>query len=167
MNKREMSDDLDERFDIVDETDRVIGSATRRECHSNPELIHRTAYVLVFNPKGELFLQKRSQTKDTYPGKWSISVAGHVAQGEPYETTVVREMEEEIGIVLKAEFLGKFLLLHEHEKEYSAVFRAYSSGPFALNPKEIEEGGFFTMDTIREKMWQDLTPFSQMVLENL
>ena len=167
MNESKITDDLDQLLDIVDEQDRVIGSATRRECNRNPDLIHRAAYALIFDPEGRLFLQKRSQSKDTCPGMWSISVAGHVDQGETYEKTIVREMEEEIGIVLKVEFLGKFLLRHENENEYSAIFRGYSGGPFELNPEEIEAGDFFSLDTIRNKMWMDLTPFSQMVLENL
>lgn len=167
MNEVKINDDLDERLDIVDEYDRIIGSASRRECNSNPNLIHRAGYVLIFNPEGKLFFQKRSQQKDTCPGRWSISVAGHVSQGETYEKIIVREMKEEIGTVLKVEFLGKFLLRHATESEYSAIFRGYSSGPFEINPKEIEESDFFTMDTIRKKIWGDLTPFSQMVLENL
>ena len=46
-----------ERFEIVDEYDRVIGQRLRSECHGNPDLIHRVAHVLVFNLAGELVLQ--------------------------------------------------------------------------------------------------------------
>ncbi len=55
-------------FDLVDEQDRVIGSATRKHCHQNINMIHRAVHVLVFNSKGELFLQKRSLLKDINPG---------------------------------------------------------------------------------------------------
>ena len=167
MVKHKYTDNLEEILDVVNEHDQVIGSATRRECNQNPSLIHRAAYVLIFNSKGDLFLHKRSMTKDTFPGGWSISVAGHVDQGESYEKTIRREMREEIGIELNVEFLDKFLLKHVNENEYSAIFRAYSNGPFRTNSEEIETGGFFSMDTIRHRMWDKLTPFSQMVLENL
>ena len=53
-----------ELFEIVDENDRVIGTAPRRECHGNPALVHRAAHVLVFNRAGELLLQKRSPHKE-------------------------------------------------------------------------------------------------------
>lgn len=161
------TDNLDEILDIVDEYDRVVGTATRRECNSNPDLIHRAAYVLIFNSEGKLFLHKRSQTKDTCPGMWSVSVAGHVGSGQSYGETIVREMKEEIGVVLKVEFLDKFLLRHVNENEYSAIFKGYSEGPFDLNPLEIENGDFFGMEEIRSKLWKNLTPFSQMVLDNL
>jgi len=167
MDEIKTTDNLDELLDVVDESDQIIDSATRGECNRNPNLIHRAAYVLIFNSDGKLFLHKRSQTKDTCPGMWSISVAGHVAHGETYERTIKREMVEEIGTVLRVEFLDKFLLRHVTENEFSAIFRGYSDGPFRLNPKEIEDGGFFSMDIIRNQMWEELTPFSQMVIENL
>jgi len=167
MDEIKTTDNLNELLDVVDENDRVIGSATRGECNGNPSVIHRAAYALIFNSEGKLFLHKRSKTKDTCPGMWSISVAGHVTQGETYEETIAREIIEEIGTILKVEFLDKYLLQHKSENEYSAIFRGYSDGPFELNPKEIEEGDFFSMDTIRNIMWRGLTPFSQMVLENL
>jgi isopentenyl-diphosphate Delta-isomerase len=167
MNKNRITDNLDELLDVVDESDMVIGSATRMECNSNPNLIHRAAYALIFSSDGKLLLHKRSQTKDTCPGLWSISVAGHVDQGETYDQTIIREIKEEIGIDLEVEYLDKYLLRHRRESEFSAIFRGYSDGPFILNQKEIEKGGFFTLDEIRKRMWGSLTPFSQMVLANL
>lgn len=79
-----------ELFDVVDENDNIIGRATREECHSNPKLMHRASIILIFNSKGELLLQKRSMNKDTNPGKWANSVAGHVDPGESYEETAKR-----------------------------------------------------------------------------
>ena len=67
-----------EIFDIVDENDRVIGQAPRSECHGNPALVHRVAHVLVFNSRGELLLQKRSQAKDIQPGKWDTILGAYV-----------------------------------------------------------------------------------------
>jgi len=166
-NGMKVSDDLDELLVVVDESDQVIGSATRMECHRNPDLIHRAAYVLIFNSEGKLFLHKRSQTKDTCPGMWSISVAGHVGLGESYKNTITREMKEEIGAVLDVEFVDKFLLRNKTENEYSAIYKGYAEGPFKLNPLEIEAGEFFSMGAIRDEMWGELTPFSQTILGNL
>lgn len=162
----ETTDNLEELLDIVDVDDNVIGAATRRECNSNPLLIHRAAYLMIYNSKDELFLHQRSMTKDTCPGMWSISVAGHVEKGESYEKTIVREMEEEIGVALPVEFLDKILLRHVNENEFAGIFRGYAEGPFSLNPEEIARGYFFGLKTIRMKMWQKLTPFSQMVINH-
>ena len=74
----------DEVFCVVDAQDRVIGSESRDRVHVN-NLRHRAVHVLVFNQRGEVFLQRRSIWKDTHPGKWDSSTAGHVDAGESYE----------------------------------------------------------------------------------
>jgi len=56
----------DEIFDVVDELDRVIGTAPRSEVHRR-KLRHRAVHVLLFNTRAELFVQKRSAAKDTFP----------------------------------------------------------------------------------------------------
>ena len=71
----------EEYFDVVDLADRVIGRATRNEVHQKG-LYHRAVHVLVFNSQGQLFLQKRSASKDTFPGKWDSSASGHLCAGE-------------------------------------------------------------------------------------
>ena len=54
-------------FDVVNERDEVIGQQPRGEVH-RLGLMHRAVHVLVFNAAGEVFLQKRSMTKDRQPG---------------------------------------------------------------------------------------------------
>ena len=63
-------------------------------------LLHRAVHVLVFNSRGEIFLQKRSMTKDREPGKWDSSSSGHVDSGEDYDACAVRELREEIGLIV-------------------------------------------------------------------
>ncbi|GIS84905.1 MAG: hypothetical protein CM1200mP16_12050 [Nitrospina sp.] len=48
--------------------DQVIGKATRREIHQK-QLIHRSIHILVFNYSKQIFLKKRSNTKDENPGE--------------------------------------------------------------------------------------------------
>jgi hypothetical protein len=67
----------EERFDVVDEQDRVVGSAPRREVHARG-LLHRAVHALVFDPAGRLLLQKRSATKDMYPNQWAASASGRL-----------------------------------------------------------------------------------------
>ena len=47
---------LDELLTEVDSEDRVIGPRARGEIH-RLGLRHRSVHILVFNPRGELFLQ--------------------------------------------------------------------------------------------------------------
>ena len=145
------TDDQTEIFDVVDLDDQVIGRATRKECNSDPDLIHRAVFVLIYNDKGQLLWQKRSETKDTNPGRWVTSASGHVDVGEGYKETAVREVREELGVDVDVEFLGKFLFHYTNETEYSAIFRAHSNGPFDFNREEISEIRFMTIGEILKK----------------
>ena len=91
----------DEIFDVVNERDEVIGQETRQEVHRRG-LLHRAVHVLIYNGKGEIFLQKRSMTKDSCPGLWDSSASGHVDSGEEYDACSVREVREELGVDLRA-----------------------------------------------------------------
>lgn len=86
-----------ELLDVVDEQDHPLRRATRREIHEQG-LFHRAVHILVFNKHGDLLLQKRSVLKDTHPGLWDSSAAGHVDSGETYEQAAHRELAEELGI---------------------------------------------------------------------
>ncbi len=143
------TDNQDELFDIVDKDDQVIGQSTRGKLHRNKNLIHRSIGVCVFNSKGEIYLQKRSNTKDTDPGKWTISCSGHVLSGDSYQVTAARELKEELGVDLQIEFVVKYLCHASNETEMQMLFKAYSEGPFKLHPQEIEEGKFYTQDKLK------------------
>src|SRR5215469_16808804 len=91
----------EEIFDVVNERDEVIGQKPRSEVH-RLGLMHRAVHVLVFNARGQVFLQKRSMSKDRQPGLWDSSSSGHLDTGESYDACAVREVREEIGLQLAA-----------------------------------------------------------------
>jgi len=139
-----MGQNLDELFDVVDEQDRVVGQAPRRVVHANGWR-HRAIHVLVFNREGRVFLHKRSMRKDLFPGTWDSSCAGHVGAGEDYDPTAVRELAEELGLRL-ARAPERLLRLEAQPMtgwEFVWVYRLAHEGPFALDPDEIECGGWF------------------------
>jgi isopentenyl-diphosphate delta-isomerase type 1 len=135
----------EEIFDVVNERDEVIGRQTRREVH-RLGLRHRAVHVLVFNRRGDLFLQKRSMAKDRHPGVWDSSASGHLDQGEDYDACAARELREEIGLVASPPPVRLFKLEAGEEtgQEFVWVYRCQAEGPFALNAEEISEGGWFT-----------------------
>lgn len=166
-SSRRITDDQAELFDVVDRKDNVVGQATRAECHRDKKLIHRSIGILVFNDKGELFLQKRSTTKDLYPGFWALSVGGHLTSGESYEAAAKKEMREELGIAVPLESLGKFFHEDEIEAEMFMIFKTVHNGPFTLNPEEIEKGEFFDLKDLSVKVKSGevkLTPKAEYAL---
>lgn len=139
----ETTDDQQELFVVVDEADKIIGHHTRYECHHDSSLIHRSIGVLIFDKDGRVLLQKRSMSKDTYPGYWGLSCAGHVVKGETYEQTALRELQEELRISTPITFHSKRIDKDVHETEMEALFTAEYQGDFHPNTSEIDEVKFF------------------------
>jgi isopentenyl-diphosphate Delta-isomerase len=144
-----MGQDLNELFDVVDEADRVVGRAPRGEVHARG-LRHRAVHIFVVNRAGEVFLHQRSLRKDTFPGCWNSSCAGHVGAGDDYDETVGRELAEELGWAPAepAERLFKVAACPETGGEFVWVYRVSGEGPFTLNPTEIQRGEWCTLAAI-------------------
>ncbi len=130
-----------ELLDVVDENDCVVTVKTRGEIHAKG-LMHRAVHILLFNSKGELFLQKRSMSKDEQPGKWDSSAAGHVDSGEAYVDCARREIAEELGIVAEQpmEVLFKLPASVLTGNEHCMVYRYIFDGPMVLQAEEIDDG---------------------------
>jgi isopentenyldiphosphate isomerase len=139
----------EEIFDVVNVRDEVIDQRPRSEVHARG-LLHRAVHVLVFNSRGEVFLQKRSMKKDRQPGVWDSSCSGHVDSGENYDETAVRELREEIGLELKTPLqkLFKIDACAETDAEFVWIYRCASDGPFQLHPDDIEPGGLFAPEKV-------------------
>ncbi len=144
-----MGQDLSELFDVVDEADRVIGQAPRGEVHARG-LRHRAVHIFVVNRAGEVFLHQRSRSKDTFPGLWNSSCAGHVGAGDDYDATVLRELEEELGWTPAEtpQRLFKVEARPETGEEFVWIYRADGEGPFRLNAAEIQRGEWCTTAAI-------------------
>ncbi len=130
----------EEWFDVVDEQDRVVGAAPRQEVHARG-LLHRAVHVLVSDGAGRVLLQKRSASKDMYPNQWAASASGHVDRGEDYDTAVVRELGEEIGVRVAAvpERLCRIDACEETGREFVWVYRVRHDGPIEASAEEISE----------------------------
>jgi len=143
----------EEYLEVVNTKGEVIGYAPRSEVHGNPSLIHKVVHVLVFNKKGELLLQKRSQNKDVAPGKWDASVGGHVGIGEDLFSSSRREMHEELGITgHEPEYLYAYTHSNPYESELVTTYRCIYEGEISFNKSEIDEIRFWSIDEIRKAM---------------
>jgi len=127
----------EELFPIVDESDRVIGSAARGKVHGD-NLRHRAVHILVFDAAGEIYLQKRSPLKDRHPGVWDSSAAGHVNAGEDYDEAAARELQEELGIRGSLERIAKLPASDATGQEFIWLYQTRHEGPMSPNKHEIE-----------------------------
>lgn len=97
-----------ELLDIVDENGQPTGRVIDRQTAHEKGICHRTSHVWILrlkNGRTEVLLQKRSDTKDSNPGCYDISSAGHVPAGEEYADSAVRELKEELGVEIDKNML--------------------------------------------------------------
>jgi isopentenyldiphosphate isomerase len=90
-----------EYLDIVDEQGMPTGEIIERSIAHAQGILHRTSHVWLFRHHHgtlEILLQKRSKDKDSFPGCYDISSAGHIPAGVDYVTSALRELKEEIGV---------------------------------------------------------------------
>ena len=145
----------EEVVDVVDEQDRVIGQATRAEVREGG-LRHRAVYILVFNSSGQLFVHRRTATKDVYPSRFDVAVGGVVGAGEDYEESAAREITEELGI--ENVRLQRVVSLRFEEGKNRVNGMVYSctwDGPVRLQAEEIESGEWLDLDVVAERTQRD------------
>jgi len=142
----------EEMLDIVDHRGNIVRVAPRSEVHGDPSLMHRVVHVLVFDPYGRLYLQKRSMSKDVAPGKWDTSVGGHVDAGESLDNAAQREMEEELGITPEIEYLYSYVHSNDYETEQVHTFRCTHDGPLTFNKDEIDAVRPWSIEEIRKAL---------------
>lgn len=138
-----------ELFPLIDEEGNVVGKATRAECHSGSMLLHPVVHLHIFNKAGDLFLQKRSMSKDIQPGKWDTAVGGHVDYGEQVEDALRREAREELGVQLfQPTFLFRYIFQSKVEREMVNAYRTVYEGPFTVDPVELDDARFWPLAEI-------------------
>ena len=90
-----------EYLDIVDASGMPTGKTIERSIAHRDGILHRTAHVWVIRERDgrtEVLLQKRSEEKESFPGMFDTSSAGHIPAGEEPVPSALRELEEELGI---------------------------------------------------------------------
>ena len=111
----------DEFLNLIDSESRLTSrSKPRSLVHRDGEL-HPAVHIWIIKRKDMgiyVLLQKRSHEKRIAPDCFDVSAAGHVAQGEEFRSTAVRETEEELGLKIhgsRLELIG--LLRNEYSDE--------------------------------------------------
>jgi len=156
----------DEIVLIVDERNQEVAQVSRRVMREGC-LIHRACYILVFNRRQEIFVQRRTMSKDIYPGYLDVATGGVVLAGESYELSAKRELTEELG-VRKAVLARHFDFYHEadNNRVWGRVFSCMAEGPFVLQPEEVEDGFFLGVDAVQlMAATEQFTPDGLMVLK--
>jgi 8-oxo-dGTP pyrophosphatase MutT (NUDIX family)/N-acetylglutamate synthase-like GNAT family acetyltransferase len=152
----------DEAVDVVDDANRVVDVVPRRVMRER-RLIHRCTYVFVVDALGAVYVHRRTDTKDVYPGYLDVCAGGVNAAGEGYDECARRESQEELGVTADP----VFRFLHRYEgpsgRVWGAAYDVRWGGPIRWQPEEVVWGAFVAPDEVEAMAVRD--PFCPDGLE--
>jgi isopentenyl-diphosphate delta-isomerase len=142
-----------EKIIIVDEKDRQIGTGEKLDVHKKGQL-HRAFSIFVFNPKGELLLQKRAAGKYHSPGLWANTCCSHPRAGESLEDAVHRRLKEEMGFDVPLREIFSFMYKVKFgngltENEYDHVFIGKFGGKPKPDPEEVGGWKWISLEDLK------------------
>lgn len=145
---------MQEKVILVDEYDRETGEMEKMEAHMKGKL-HRAFSVFIFNGKGEMMLQRRALSKYHSPGLWTNTCCSHPRKGEEVSNAAHRRLVEEMGFDTKINKVFDFRYKSEVgqgliEHEFDHVFLGYYDSRPEINPAEVEEWKYMTMEDIEK-----------------
>jgi isopentenyldiphosphate isomerase len=141
---------------VVNEKDEIIGHKNRNGIDENN--IYRVTGLWVENSQGEILLTRRAFSKKTDLGKWGPAVSGTVEKGETYDSNMLKEAEEEIG-------LKHFSLQKGEKKRVSGDNEFFVQWYFAKLDRKIEDFKI-NKEEIVEARWFSREEVEKMIKEN-
>jgi 8-oxo-dGTP diphosphatase len=123
----------------------------------NDRLVTRLAvFVIIRNQAGEILLHQRANT-DYLDGYWDLP-SGHVERDEPLLDAAVRELAEEVGVVVAKDALTLVNIdqcfMRETNPDYvNFTFAAsrWDGEPHICEPEKCSAIGWFAPDALPEK----------------
>lgn len=160
-----MNEANEEIFDVVDENGIPIGSTVTRTSAHAEGIRHRTVHIWVIrnhNGRNEALLQKRALTKDSYPGYYDTSSAGHIQAGDAPLDSALRELREELGIPAQKSdlsFAGTISIqseniFHGHpfkDNEIAFVYiykKSVDINSLVIQKEELDRVDWFDIETV-------------------
>ena len=165
-----------ELFDVIDSKGNPAGQIVSREKAHAEGIPHRTAHIWIIRKKEgkvQILLQKRSQNKDSFPGKFDTSSAGHIQAGDEPLESALRELKEELGISATPEqlhFAGTFPISFTKEfhgkmfRDEEIAFVYIYDHPveidrLTLQKEEVEEVQWFDLEETYQQCSQHRDKF--------
>lgn len=136
------------KIPVVNEQDELIEYKERLEI--NPTDVYRVSGLWVTDKEGNTLLAQRAFTKKHDPGLWGPAVAGTVEEGETYDSNVIKEAEEEIGLKNIQPILGPKLRRSTKNQYFVQWFSVVvdHNYPFVKSDEEVEQIKWFSKEEL-------------------
>ncbi len=157
------------KIPIVNEQDEIIGYKKRAE--TTREDIRRIAGLHIFNEKREVLVALRHPSKKIDPNTWGPSVVGTVDEGYDYDTTIMKEAEEEVGLKnIEPIFYTKMFYETHNARRFTGVYYVIinSKEKFILQEDEVSEVRWVSVDDLEDwwtKKPEDFVPSFQRSMD--
>jgi isopentenyldiphosphate isomerase len=139
---------VDERVELVNEQDDVLGVVDRAEA-TRRGWLHRIATTVCRDERGRVLVYRRPDHVSRFPGYYDVAVGGAVGVGETYERAAARELAEELGVRVPVRLAVKFLCRGVTGPYWLAVHEAVIRGPLRPDPEEVPWYGWMSEAELR------------------
>ncbi|HWJ68222.1 MAG TPA: NUDIX domain-containing protein [Nocardioides sp.] len=146
----------DELVPLYDDAGRPSGEVvTRREMRAR-NLRHAATAVVVRNSAGDVYVHRRTDTKDVFPGYHDFAAGGVLQVGEDPEQAALREAAEELGVTgVPLQPIGEADYADAHTSYHAYCFTCVYDGPITWQPEEVAWGTWMTVDELRDRLATD------------
>lgn len=158
----------------TDKKGNKLSTATRKDCHSGKGIPHLAFLAILFEKRGNIYLQKRSNQKSLWDGYWDASIVSHVLPGETIEEAAKRRGTEELGVEVEFRDLGGFYYFAKYgencENEYCHVLIGKTDKIIHPNPVEISEIQEVKLSSLKKDIQNSpnrYTPWLKIGLEKI
>ena len=156
------------KIPIVDKDDNVIEYRERSAVDANS--IYRVSALWVTDTDGRILLARRALNKSHDPGKWGPAVAGTVEEGETYESNIIKEAVEEIGLKDIKPTVGNKKLKKGKWVYFAQEFLLtlpYGFDDFKIDTNEVEEVKWFSVEELKVELKQNPDNFLKGIHERM
>jgi isopentenyl-diphosphate Delta-isomerase len=130
---------------LIDKNNKPIGQMDKIDAHRGEGKFHRAVSVFLFNSKGQLLIQQRSNKKIVGALEWANTACANVRPGESTTECAHRRLREELGIenvTIKPVYIFQYQLQCNNdfsENELDEVFVGEYEGDVKPNPNEVAD----------------------------
>lgn len=147
---------MERKLVAVNMRDEEIGEITKQEAHEKG-ILHRAFSVILYH-EDKILIQQRAFNKYHCGGLWSNACCSHPMPKESVKAAAVRRLREELDIEgVELEEIYGFVYYYAFsnglaEYEYDHVLLGEYQGEVKLDPEEVADSKWISMEELREQM---------------